>query len=181
MEQLLGERGATTTGINLSFDKLCKHYNIPFELHDLYHQWLMNLQDNGKRRFTEQQLPRSRGNYLKPGMKVPAPYGQQWRQLMKQKNLKYKDKTKKQVIQANHMIMQAIHNTMEGIKAVQALTEHWDKQDLKEARAAQAVKKRRVKATDTVGGKAPPRSIAKAIRDENRKEAYKWLESINKE
>ena len=76
------------------------------------------------------------------------------------------------------MIKQAIHNTAEGIKAVEALTKHWDSQEKIEAHAA---KKRRVKASAGAGERQPPASIAKALRDENRTEAFKWLDSTNQE
>ena len=104
--------------------------------------------------------------------------GKQWRDLMYSKNLKYSKYNKQTIIKANHMIKQAIHNTAEGIKAVEALTKHWDSQEKIEAHAA---KKRRVKASAGAGERQPPASIAKALRDENRTEAFKWLDSINQE
>ena len=38
-----------------------------------------------------------------------------------------------------------------------------------------------MKATTTVGDKQAPKSIAQALRKPDREEAFKWLESINKE
>ena len=35
--EILAEREAIKTTINLSFEKLCKPYNVPFELHSLYY------------------------------------------------------------------------------------------------------------------------------------------------
>jgi site-specific DNA-cytosine methylase len=184
--EILAEREAIKTTINLSFEKLCKQYSIPFELHNLYYQWLMQLQHQGRQRFNEQDIPSQRYSegkhkhrlYLKPGLKIPAPHGKQWRDLMYSKNLKYSKYNKQTIIKANHMIKQAIHNTAEGIKAVEALTKHWDSQEKIEAHAA---KKRRVKASAGAGERQPPASIAKALRDENRTEAFKWLDSINQE
>ena len=62
---------------------------------------------------------------------------------------------------------------------MESLTRHWDEQEIIEARAAKKVKKQRVaKARE---GATPPQSITKALRSEDRAEAFKWLESINSE
>ena len=178
--EILAERDACTVGVNLSFDKLCKHYGIPFELKEVYYKWLLDLQTDGRMRYNQDQIPRGRGCYLKLGLKIPAPHGRQWRDLMKEKNLKYNEKNKKIIIQAHHMVLEAINQTAEGVKAVEALARHWDKQEI-EAHQARKVKKRRKPAAEISGGKQPPATISKALRDENRDEAFKWLESINKE
>ena len=99
---------------------------------------------------------------------------------MKEKNLTYNEKNKKIVIQSRHMVLEAIKQTAEGVKAVEALARHWDKQEI-EAHRSRRVKKRRKPAAEISGGKQPPATISKALRDENRDEAFKWLESINKE
>ena len=136
--QLMAEREAITTGINLSFDKLCKQNNVPHELHNLYHTWLMQLTNNGKARFNEHDIPLERyieqgknkfRAYAKPGLKVPAPHGKMWRRMMKDKNMKYAKFDKQRIIQANHMVREAILNTVEGIKAVEAITKHRQRKD----------------------------------------------------
>ena len=66
------------------------------------------------------------------------------------------------------------------MKAVEALARQWDKQE-NEAHQARRVKKRPKPAAEISGGKQPPATISKALRDENRDDAFKWLESINKE
>ena len=74
------------------------------------------------------------------------------------------------------MIRESVLNTMEGIKAVEASTKYYQRKDRIEARQAKKKKK-----TDNLTESQPPTSIMKAIRDENRTEAFKWLDSINKE
>lgn len=183
---ILAEREATTVGVNISFTRLCKEYSIPFELHDLYHQWLLKLQQqDGQPRYSQSDLPRERGTYLTPGMRVPAPHGKQWRDMMDEKNLKHSKHHKMRIIQTNHAIRQAVLNTMEGVRAVEHLIRHWNKMDSNTASnntaEAHRAKKQRTKAADVAAERQPPKSIARALRDENREEAYKWLESINKE
>ena len=176
---ILAEREAITVGVNISFTRLCKEYNIPFELHNLYHQWLLQLQQEGECRFSQADLPRERGTYLTPGIRVPAPHGKQWRETMAEKNLKRSKHNKMTIIRANHAIRQAVYNTAEGIKAVEGIINHWSRTN--STVEAHQAKKHRRKAADASAGQQPPRSIPRALRDENREEAYKWLESINKE
>lgn len=176
---VLADREAVATGVNVSFTRLCKQYGIPFELHDTYHQWLLQLRQGDKPRFSQADLPRGRGAYLTPGLRVPQPHGKSWREMIGTKNAKHSKHTKEMTIRANHMIRQAVYNTAEGVKAVEYMVHHWDSSAHKEAHRA---KKQRKKAADaTTGEKQPPTSIPKALRDENREEAYRWLESINKE
>ena len=136
---------------------------------------------DGKPRFNTDMIPKEdyiqHGKakcraYLKPGLKIPPPHGKLWRGLMDKHNLKRSKWNRSRVIQANQAIREAANNTYQGLKAVEALIEHWD---------ANRAKKRRVKAADTTAAKQPPTSIPKALRDENRTEAYKWLDSINSE
>lgn len=157
--ETLAERDAITIGINVSFKALTTHYGIPHELHDVYYQWLLDLTEDNRMRFNQDLIPRGRGKYLKPGLKIPAPQGPRWRELMEEKNLKYSETNKKRVIQANHMIKEAIHSTAEGIRAVEALMKHWDAQDTIEAYQA---KKKRTKTADDALGKQPPKSISQA-------------------
>lgn len=178
---ILAERDAITTGINMSFTTLCKKYSVPHELHDIYYQWLLSLQQSDQMRFNQEQLPRGRGKYLKVGLKIPAPHGRKWRELIDEKNLKQSDLNKMRVVQANHLVIEAIARTIEGVKAMDQLIKYWDKQDKLEANQARKAKKKRRTNRESEGGKQPPISISKALRDENRTEAYKWLISINKE
>jgi hypothetical protein len=176
---ILSEREALQVGINLSFAKLCKHYEIPHELHDLYHEWLVNLKQGFRPRFNHLEIPRGRGQYIKPGLKIPAPCGSEWRERVKAKGLKQGNFNKRNVTEAYSCVIQAMHTTHEALRAVESLTRHWDEQEIIEARAAKKVKKQRVaKASE---GATPPQSITKALRSEDRAEAFKWLESINSE
>ena len=50
-----------------------------------------------------------------------------------------------------------------------------------EAYTIRKTKKKRTKATATVGDKTAPRGISEALRNCDREEAFKWLASINKE
>ena len=81
---------------------------------------------------------------------------------MKDKNLNNNEKNKKIITQAHHMVLEAIKQTTEGVKAVEALARHWDKQKI-EAHQARRVKKRRRPAAELNGGKQPPATIPKAL------------------
>lgn len=179
--EILSERDAIQIGINVSFSKLCKQYDIPHELHDLYYEWLLNLRQGNSYRFNQDIIPRGRGQYIKTGIKIPAPCAADWRRRVKEKGMKRGTYNRMNVIETNQAIKQAYHNTYEGIRAVEALTKHWEEEEIIEANAARKAKKARKKAVDDHEGPHPPTSMPKAIRDENREEAFKWLDSINQE
>eukprot|EP00658_Telonema_sp_P-2_P013470 TRINITY_DN1509_c0_g1_i7.p2 TRINITY_DN1509_c0_g1~~TRINITY_DN1509_c0_g1_i7.p2 ORF type:complete len:102 (-),score=6.38 TRINITY_DN1509_c0_g1_i7:222-527(-) len=86
-------------------------------------------QDNSYR-FNQDVIPRGRGQYIKTGIKIPAPCGADWRRRVKAKG--------------------------EGLKAVEALTNHWNEQHTIEANAARKVKKARRKANNETGAPEPP-------------------------
>ena len=65
---ILAEYEALTTGVNVSFTQLCKHYRIPHELHDIYYTWLLELRQDNRMRFNQELIPRGRGAYLKMGL-----------------------------------------------------------------------------------------------------------------
>ena len=97
---------------------------------------------------------------------------------MKAKGLKQGTFNKKNVAHTNECILQAMHTTHESLKAVENLVQHWNNQDVIEARQAKQLRKR---AKVTKDEPLPPASIAKALRDEDRAEAHKWLDSIHAE
>ena len=116
---------------------------------------------------------------MKPGIKIPAPFGQDWRERTKRRGLRQGRFSKKNVIDSRECVLQALHTTHEALRAVESLVEQCDKQELIEARAAK--KQRKNKSAKSSEGPEPPTSITKALRDENTAEAFKWLESIHAE
>jgi site-specific DNA-cytosine methylase len=177
--EILSERDAINIGINVTYGKLCKEYSIPFELQDLYYEWLLNLRQGKSYRFNQDTIPRGRGKHIKTGLKIPAPCGSDWRSRIKAHGIKRGNCSKMNITQNKNEINQALHSVHESLKACDALATHWEEQQEIEAHATRKTKKARKKAPEE--GPQPPRSIPKAIRDENREEAFKWLESINQE
>ena len=93
--------------MNLTFEKLCKGHGIPFELHNLYYQWIINLRTKeGMMRFNQTDLPRGRGKYLRTGLLIPRPYGEEWRQTVYQNGI-VRGRNKMNIIQNNQCIMKA--------------------------------------------------------------------------
>ena len=191
--RIFAERDQVTAGASLSFEKLCKHsnINIPHEMHDCYYKWLMEQQTDMGMRFSQETIPRSRpklkgGGYIEPGTKIPPPNGERWREILEESGLKRSDLNKQRVIKANVMIKESVIKINEAVKKLHDFCKHNDEdtQETIEAFAAKKlhkVKKRKMKATATVGDKQAPKSIEQALRNPDREEAFKWLESINKE
>ena len=182
ISNILAEYDALTTGVNVSFTQLCKHYKIPHELHDIYYTWLLELRQDHRMRFNQELIPRGRGAYLKMGLKVPAPQGKRWRDLVEERNLKQNKGYKQDSIRANRAIIDAITQIEKDVMTVQVITrQQGDDDETIQAMQARRAKKKRTSAAGASAGKQPPASISKALRDEDLTEAFKWLESINKE
>lgn len=181
LANLLAERDALTSGVNMSYTNLCKQYGIPHELHDAYYEWLLKLKQNDRMRFNQDQMPRGRGRYLKLGMKIPAPHGPIWRDVLKNRNLERSRLNKMRVIQSNHMIIQSLDNVIHELRATESYIR--EKDQACTAHQVRKSKKKRISNSDSAqSGRQPaPKSISQALRDDNRIEAMKWLESINKE
>ena len=65
-----------------TFKAICKHHKIPQEHHEMYRDWLTQTQSNSAGgKLTHDQLPTGRGERLPPHLKLPQPYGSQWRAL----------------------------------------------------------------------------------------------------
>ena len=185
--QILGERDCHTAGEGMTFAKLCKRHNIPYEMHDAYYSWLMTLRTDNGMRYNQSIIPRagpreSKGGYIEPGLKIPPPYGQKWREILESKNLKRSKHNKLRVLQANCTIMHTINSMYTAVKNIHKImgTENVTGEEL---HALRTMKKRRhtAVAAGSTGNKQPPTSISKALRQEDIEEAFKWLQSINKE
>ena len=48
--------------------------------------------DEGKPRLIEEWIPTSRGSKLKPGIKLPPPYGPEWEEMVKKRGEKWESK-----------------------------------------------------------------------------------------
>ncbi len=176
---IIAEDEAMLTGVNLSFTQLCKRYKIPHELHDSYYTWLLRQTQDNRMRYNQDQIPRGRGKYIKIGLKIPAPQGKMWRDLIQQRNSKQNIKPGEDHIEALSTITQAINQIEQDLQTTKTFTRQY--QHRIDAMQVRRVKKKRTSAAGDSTAKQPPTSIAKAIRDEDVGEAYKWLESINKE
>jgi site-specific DNA-cytosine methylase len=197
IEKVLAEKNSHKSHINESFDTICrKMHKIPFEFIDIYHKWLhLLINQDGSRRFKAADLPRGRQS-VKPDLMIPPPYGPIWQQLLDEKGLKWK--TKYQAYEAVQLQQAAVETSMRrhvfNCKLARALAEnmpplqHLTEDDMKMPEAARAaavsramaVRKKRVAKSDAAGVK-PPKSIMKAIRDEDAATAAKWVESIETE
>ena len=205
LEEHLAEADSIKATVNTSFDQLCrtKHKTqVPFELQNIYKQWLLQLLDNkGQPRFKEEWLPVGRGKFIKPGMSIPPPYGKEWELMVEDKGSQWQSKYMDYVAMQN--LETAAHCTLEMIRASTALI-YEDKSlalEKDEQRREQLVarrvekitqyrfacktnKKKRVKAQgaliDANLPEAPP-STSKALWQDNREEAQKWLSACLKE
>ena len=64
----------------LSFDKLCKRFRLPLEIHKIYRDWLINSHN-----FPEHTLKYGqRGQYLARGLRIPIPEGRLWQEELNQ-------------------------------------------------------------------------------------------------
>ena len=184
--EILGERDCHTAGEGFTYAKLCKVHNIPHEMHDAYYSWLMTLKTDNSMRFSQDTIPRTgprdaKGGYIEPGLKIPPPYGRRWREILEQRNLKRSKFNKLRVTQANCAIIQSVNNIYTAIRNIQSITNEYE--EAPQTIEAHKAKKRKQSAVaaGSAGSKEPPASIRQAITQEDREEAFKWLESINKE
>lgn len=201
LEEYLAESDAKRIGVNMSFGELCKWFKIPHELQDSYYTWLLNRNSRsskkqGQPRFKEDQFPRVRGQYIKPGLIVPPPYGKDWAQLIEDRGTKWKSKYLD--YEAAKRAEVALHCVVEAIRAATAIP-YIDKElaleddvvkreQLVASRVileANKTKKRRAKAKANTGKAADlpecPATTRKALFQENREEANEWLKSVLKE
>lgn len=181
IEKFLAEKDAVKTKTGSTFDRICRdQLKVPFELQYHYRKWLLQLKDDeGKPRLIEEWIPTSRGSKLKPGIKLPPPYGPEWEEMVKTRGEKWESKYMDYA--AIRSCEAAVHFTVETIRAATALFYEDKPTNKTELRAMRA--KRRVKTQAGVPADLPqaPKSISKALWQFNRAEAQKWLESILKE
>ena len=182
--ELLSWKEAIVVGVNQSFEKVCKKHSIPYELHGLYHKWLMSLKrDNEEPWFNEEILPPSgaRGRYCKTGIKVPAPCGKEWRRMMVENGITRGGTNKMNCIKANEIVIQRLM-CLEKEKE-RMLTSFINApsqvQESSEMIKAMVAKKKETKSN--LEGKTEPRTISEALRQSDRVEAFQWLDAVNKE
>ena len=196
LEKHLAESDAVKADINLSFGQLCKRLNVPFEFFEIYYEWLlMQKNSKGEPRFKKEWLPRQRGKYLKPGIKVPPPYGEVWEQLVNDRGRKWKSKyidweAAQNVERVMHCVMEAMRAATAFVYEDKTMSLETDPQKREVLIAnrvtieANKAKKRRDKAkSKAVDSDLPecPKSTKQALYQENREEAYEWLNSVLKE
>ena len=185
--ETLGEQDCHTAGEGFTFSRLCKVHEVPAEMHNAYYRWLMNLTTANGMRFSQLTIPKqgpreSRGGYIEPGLKIPPPYGKQWREILQEQGIERSQHNRMRVIQSNQAIQKAMHHVHNAVKIMQ----HIPQQDMNDSftqSTAYKAKKRKQSAVaaGSAGNKQPPASISKALRQDDREEAFKWLESINTE
>ena len=85
--------------------------------------------------------------YLKMGMKVPAPQGKQWRELVEQRNLKHNNQPRVDTLRANEAIIEVVSKIERDVKLIQALTRQTmtDEENIDARQARKAKKKRKRK------------------------------------
>ena len=120
---IYAEKDCHKAGASLSFEKLCKHHNIPHEMHDCYYQWLMGQTTEYGMGFSQESIPRSRpslqgGGYIEPGLMIPPPHGKLWRDILDLKGLKRSEINKQRVIKSNMMVKEAISMTHQAVKII---------------------------------------------------------------
>lgn len=172
------QKEAKPTGINTSFYRLCRNKNIPMELNDLYYHWLTTVKVHGSPITDKSALPENihdKGQFVRPGIRLPSPTGRLWEQMMREKNMRYSKFNEKHIVAANVALLQSQEHCYQltrqaRIAATQTETNH-----------AHKAKKSRQQAVAADDSKTPPKGIISALRHEDTAEAYKWLESINKE
>lgn len=175
IEAVLAEKDAISTGVNQTFESLVKKFNVPGSCRDLYQEWLLKLENpDGTKRFKECWLPKAKKTHVKPGIRVPPPYGRQWHELILERrgvpHLRSRDKYAKACELREDCTLAAISGAIRAAVAIKYIDNDIE---------AHAAKKRRKK--DNEHAQKPPASISKALHHENIVEAYKWLESIDKE
>jgi hypothetical protein len=81
---------AHITGTEDRFVRVCKSvFKMPHHQHVLYRQWLLeNVRLPDGRAIQEEDLPMERGMCMPPGMRLPLPTGQAWRELKSPSELK---------------------------------------------------------------------------------------------
>ena len=172
------QREAKPTGINTSFYRLCRDRHIPMELHELYYQWLTTVRVNGSPITDANALPKDihdKGQFVRPGIRLPSPTGRLWEQMMREKNMRYSKFNEKHIIAANTALLQSQEHCYQLTRQARIAATG------KETNYAHRAKKSRMQAVAADDGKTPPKGIVSALRHEDTAEAYKWLESINKE
>jgi hypothetical protein len=166
------------TSINTSFYRLCRDKGIPMELHELYYRWLITVQIGGQNVAHEHELPEdihNKSQFVKPGMKIPPPTGQIWEDMMRDKNLKHSKFNQQHIISANRALVESQLHCYQMTQIVRDMSTN------KEVTHAHKAKKTRTKAVAAEDTQTLPKGIVSALRHEDTKEAYKWLDSINKE
>ena len=193
IEKYLAESDARKVGISETFDKFARNKQpttrsakrgaeIPFELHDIYHKWLLELQNaDGTKRFKASDIPKGRQSNqrgsapapkIKAGLMIPPPYGKRWQQLVEERGSKW-DSKYAAAYTAREMEAE-LQRVQQAIKLVNAIRVIDDDRP-----TVNLAKKRRVK--NDKEGKQPPKSISEALHHPDPTEAYMWLDSINKE
>ena len=134
-------------------------------------------------RFSQIPIPRSRprlkgGGYIEPRTTIPPPNGERRIDILEEAGLKRSDLNKQRANKANVMIKEAVIKINEAVNELHGFCHHSDEetQEIIEASAAKklhTVKKRRTKATATVGDKQAPKSIEQALRNLDREGAFK--------
>ena len=166
------------TSINTLFYRLCRDKGIPMELHELYYRWLITVQIGGQNVAHEHELPEdihNKSQFVKPDMKIPPPTGQIWEDMMRDKNLKHNKFNQQHIISANRALVESQLHCYQMTQIVRDMSTN------KEVTHAHKAKKTRTKAVAAEDTQTLPKGIVSALRHEDTKEAYKWLDSINKE
>ena len=94
IERFLAEKDAVKAKTGSTFDRICRdQLKVPFELQYRYRKWLLQLKDDeGNPRLIEEWIPTTRGSKLKPGIKLPPPYGPEWEEMVKKRGEKWESK-----------------------------------------------------------------------------------------
>ena len=171
-------------GVNQSFEKVCKKHSNPYELHELYHKWLMSLKrDHEEPWFNEEILPPSgaRGRHCKTGIKVPAPCGKEWRRMMVENGITRGGTNKVNCIKANEIVIQRLMclETEKERMLTSFMNAPSQVQETPEIIRVMVAKKKETKSN--LEGKYERRTIPDALGQSDRAEAFQWLDAVNKE
>jgi len=196
IEKLAAEKDCRTTQTNQTWGSFCRRdqnqglFQIPFEFVDVYRKWLLTLKtETGEQRFNSRDLPTGKNDRLKPGIKLPPPYGKEFKAMTEGRGSK--TKSKYAAYETHRLVQDSMQDVYHQLKAEQWVVhaivpeletyeEHSAQTEVAyQVHQARKVRKRTLKSDNA--GVQPPKSIAKALRNENVDEAYKWLESLKKE
>ena len=149
-------------------------HDIPFELHNLYYDYLLRLRSpEGAMRYNQEDMPRGRGRYIKCGLSIPRPTGEIWREALRERGIT-RGANKMNIIENNQCILDTVRAMHTGMAMSPKANSNHEIPEMH----AHAAKKRRMKAIDAISGKIAPRNIAKAINGKDEEENQKWKQSI---